>query len=642
MREDFDSPTFARDYHNTEPLGAFCSASGTLFRLWAPTAEAVSLRLYERGDGGSAFQTIPLARERQGAWSATLPACGHGTYYDYLVTVDGTARAAADPYAHACGVNGKRSMVLDSPRTDPPGWREDVPPPRSAEDIIYELHIKDFSYDPASGVDPAWRGKYRAFCQERTTLYGDGQHGTCLRYLKELGVTHIQIMPSFDFASVDERGGAETYNWGYDPENYNIPEGSYATDPDRGEIRVREMKEMVQSLHKNGFRVILDVVFNHTHSLDACLWRTVPWYYYRRSADGSPANGSGCGNDLASERSMCARYILDSVLWWAEEYHIDGFRFDLMGLLDVDLMNRIQTALDARWGVGEKLVYGEPWAAAETAARPGTMLAGKENLRCLHGRIGAFCDATRDAIKGGLRNPKDAGFVNGGGLTAAALEPCLKGWAGAYAAFSVVSPAQTITYLSAHDDWTLWDKLRYTLGEDRETLLAANRLAAAINFCCQGHVFFLAGEEFGRTKNGVKNTYNAPAELNRLDWERAWEFHALVAYYQGLIALRKQLPGLCDKSARAGERFLWVRDVGENCAAALVDNRGGSPWRQLLLIFNAGSSACPVALPTGNWVWLADGESSFLWRTPIAGGKGITIPPSSAGILGQQSCDINA
>lgn len=487
------------------PLGAFSSRSGTLFRLWAPTAEQMTVCLYSAGNGSKAEELHDLVWEGGGTWVWETERNLDGIYYDYEVTVDGVCRETADPYARACGLNGTRSMVLDLCRTDPPGWEEDAPLPEKPETVIYEIHVKDFSWDLASSVSAEYRGKFKALTPEHTTLNNDGEHPTCLAYLRELGVTHVQLMPVYDAGLVDEEGGDEQFNWGYDPLNYNVPEGSYSTDPYHGEVRIRELKEVVQSLHKNGFQVIMDVVYNHTFRLDSWLWRTVPWYYYRQRTDGTPSDGSACGNDLASERSMCARYILDSVLYWAEEYHMDGFRFDLMGLLDVKLMNKIQEELDRRWGKGEKLVFGEPWSAGGTAARPDTLLAGKEGLPALDPSIGAFCDATRDAVKGPIADEKAdvPGFVNGGDLDGEKLLHCLRGWSGEEGPFA--APAQTITYLSCHDDWTLWDKLVLTMDPSRNfdrldpALLRANRLAAAICFTCQGRLFLLSGEEFART-----------------------------------------------------------------------------------------------------------------------------------------------
>lgn len=641
-KEYFDSCEFQERFHCDKSLGSFCGISGTLFRLWAPTAQQVILQLYKAGNGGEVIDRIPMHQGEKGLWSYETPRDLDGIYYDYQVTVDGISRRTADPYARACGVNGKRSMVINLSRTNPKDWETDCAPPRPPETVIYEIHVKDFSWDPASGVAPEYRGKFKALCQTGTTLHGDGVHPTCLDYLKELGVTHVQLMPSFDYGSVDESGSPEQFNWGYDPVNYNVPEGSYSTDPFHGEVRIREMKEAIQALHQNGIRVILDVVYNHTHQLDSWLWRTVPWYYHRQKEDGTPSNGSGCGCDLASERSMCAKYILDSVLYWAEEYHMDGFRFDLMGLMDVELMNRIRKELDSRYGRGEKLVFGEPWSADTTYPRQGTILADKDHITRLDQNLGVFCDATRDAVKGDLLRPDSAGFVNGGALTSNWLSCCIKGWAGHYEAFSVQAPSQTISYVSCHDDWTLWDKLVYTMDQQERfdllqpELLRANRLAAAINFSCQGHLFLLSGEEFARTKQGIRDSFCSPLAINRLDWNRAWENRPLVEYYQGLIALRMQLPGLQDKSREAGRRIFDVSQPGENCVTMQVDNTGGnSRWQKLFMAYSAGKEETPLTLPEGKWELLVDADSSTRWQKPETVEKNILLAPLSALILGQ-------
>ncbi len=635
LKKYFDSRAFREEFHCDAPLGAFREEGRTVFRLWAPTASAVVLRLFAEGDGGGPLERLPLSRGKRGLWSREVPRDLDGVYYDYLVTVDGETRPTADPYARACGLEGARSMVIDLRRTDPDDWTDDRAPLPPPETVIYELHVKDFSWDTASGVRPEWRGKFKALTQEGTTLNGDGLHPTGLDYLKALGITHVQLMPVFDYGSVAEGGGPGEYNWGYDPVNYNVPEGSYATDPRDGVVRVQELKEAVQALHRAGLRVIMDVVYNHTYHLDSWLWRTVPWYYVRQRGDGSPSDGSGCGCDLATERSMCGKYILDSVLYWAEEYHMDGFRFDLMGLLDVPLMNRIRRELDKRYGPGEKIVLGEPWSAAGTAARPGTHLANKGNLRRLDGGVAAFCDDTRDAVKGSLFRAEDAGFVNGGGLDAEKLARCVTGWAGE--GLPNRAPSQTVNYLSCHDDWTLWDKLSAVgPGWSEDDLLRQNRLAAAILFSCQGSLFFLAGEEFARTKNGVKNTYRSSPELNRLDWERAWANEELADYYRGLIALRKQLPGLRDKSPNAGARLLDADQFTERCAGVLLDNAGDSPWRRLCLIFNGGENTVDAELPEGVWDVLADGDSSWRWQAPYQLRSSAMLGPASALILGQR------
>lgn len=637
----FDSPEFERQFHCDLPLGAFLSTDGTLFRLWAPTAERVVLRLYPAGDGGEAQEIHPLRPEGRGAWVWETGQNLDGIYYDYEVTVDGVSRTAADPYARACGLNGLRSMVIDLSRTDPVGWERDEPPHPAPETVVYEIHVKDFSWAPHCGVPPELRGKYLALCQEGATLDGDGKHPTCLDYVKRLGVTHVQLMPVYDYASVDEGSEAEQFNWGYDPLNYNVPEGSYSTDPRRGEVRIRELKQAVMALHRAGFRVIMDVVYNHTYHLDSWLWRTVPWYHYRQHEDGTVSNGSGCGNDLATERSMCARYIVDSVLYWAEEYHMDGFRFDLMGLLDVELMRDIRASLDRRFGEGEKLLFGEPWSAAPTAARLGTVLAGKAALNRLFPGVGAFCDNTRDAVKGPIAAEKGdvPGFVNGGGLDGETLLHCIRGWTGNGMPFA--APSQTINYLSCHDDWTLWDKLVLTMdprvqfGKLTPDLLRANRLAAAICFTCLGRLFLLSGEEFARTKLGVRDSVRSPFEVNALDWRRAWENRDLVDYYRGLVALRKRLPGLCDKSPTAPDRVDSVHEPARDCVTLTVDNTcGDSPWKKLFLAYSARSAETEIVLPDGEWELLVDGTSSFLWEAPEVWSGRYLLAPVSAAVFG--------
>lgn len=637
---NFDSKAFEEKFHYTGTLGAYFDGQQTVFRLWAPTAETVQLRLYRSGHEGDAFETRQMQRLDRGVWQAVCDGHLHGVYYDYLVTGQGTARRTADPYARACGLNGQRSMVVDLSATNPDGWEKDVPPARQPEDIIYEVHVREFSWAESGGFPAAWRGKYKAFCCPDTTLYAQGEHPTGLAWVRRLGVTHVQLMPVYDYGSVDEAHPDDSFNWGYDPVNYNVPEGSYSTDPARGEVRIRELKELVQSLHRQGFRVVMDVVYNHTYHRDSWLERTVPGYYYRAWKDGSWSDGSGCGNDVATERSMCAQYILDSVLYWAEEYHMDGFRFDLMGLLDTGLMQRIRTALDERFGRGEKLVFGEPWAAGPTARRRGVQLADKKALAGMDDEIGAFCDGVRDAVKGTVLHRESVGFVNGGRGFENRILHSVTAWCGEGKGFRAAAPSQVISYLSCHDDMTLWDKLVVTMdpGGRFDTpdarVLQANRLAAAICMTCQGQLFLLGGEEFGRTKQGAENTHNAPIGINQLDWERAWQNRDLADYYRGLIALRKQLPALCDKTRQAAARVEWAGVPAARCVTVLLDNHGGV-WQRLLVAYNASPRAVPLELDTEGWELLADGESSFWWQQsrPV---EQAVVQPMSALVLGRR------
>lgn len=631
----YTAPEFQRMYaYEGHDLGVQCTKEGTEFLLWSPCAESVMLHFYEDGSSGSAFESIPMKKEEKGIWAYRTGQELHGTYYDYEVTIEGETRRTADPYAKACGINGKRSMAVNLAKTDPDGWETDKAPERPLENIIYELHIKEFSWDKNGGFPEEYRGKYKAFLCENTTLNHDGVHKTGCGYLKELGVTHVQLMPSYDYGSVDEAGNDEEFNWGYDPVNYNVPEGSYATDAHHGEIRIREMKEMIQSLHRQGFRVIMDVVYNHTYSLDSWFQRTVPWYYYRVKEDGTVSNGSACGNDTANERPMCADYILDSVLYWAGEYHIDGFRFDLMGLLDVKLMNRIRQELDIRYGKGEKLLYGEPWAAGGSAIEGEARGALKENLFLLNEEIGVFCDNTRNAIKGSVFEVDKTGFVNGADGLEEHILKSVKAWQGT-TEVDAKSPAQIITYISAHDNQTLWDKIRDTVPEE-EKRLKINRLAAAIYMTCQGSLFFLSGEEFARTKNGLDNSYDAPISLNCLDWKLAWKNRELVEYYKGLIALRKQLPGLCDKSKDAWKRIgnMWAKSQAVGYTVDNTSQNGASAWKTLYIVYNSRGEELSVILPEGDWNVLADAASSFRWKSRQVMAGEICVEPYSALILG--------
>lgn len=631
----YSRPEFEKNYtYEGHDLGATCTENGTSILLWSPVAQAVSVRFYHDGETKNPFRTEKMEKEEKGVWAYRTEEVLHKVYYEFELLMEGETVLSADPYAKACGINGKRSMIVELKRTDPEGWEMDQAPQKQPEQIIYELHIGEYSWDLSGGFPEAFRGKYKAFTCENTTLDNDGVHPTGFSYMKKLGITHVQLMPAYDYGSVDESGTTGAFNWGYDPLNYNVPEGSYSTDPYNGEVRIREFKEMIQSLHRNGFRVIMDVVYNHTYSLDAWFQKTMPWYYYRIHENGETANGSACGNDVASERSMCANYILDSVLYWAKEYHIDGFRFDLMGLLDTDLMNRIEEELARRYGKEEKLIYGEPWSAADTPMEKQAVPALKKHVEKLDASVGFFCDDTRDAIKGHAFEGEMPGFVNGGEDLEEKILSSVRAWCGPGS--RVKAPSQVITYVSAHDNWTLWDKLSLTVKEEKERM-RANRMAAAIYMTCQGNLFLLSGEEFARTKEGLENSYNAPIEINRLDWKRAYEQFELTEYYRGLIALRKQSPGLCDKSPDAWRRIQnrWKTD---GAVGFTVDNRGGkemTKWKTLCVIYNSRDKAMETTLPNGRWEVLVDGHSSFLWREPFVTEGDVTVERRSVLILGQ-------
>ena len=618
----FENVPFHRENYYTGPLGPDYTPGGTCLRLWAPTAEAVTVTLYHKGDGGAVLGTEPLVRGAHGVWSVWLPGEQHGRYYTFAVTVDGITRETGDPYARAAGVNGVRSMIVDLARTAPSGWERDVRPNiPPAQRAVWEVSVRDFSQDVASGVRPAWRGKYMAFTQQGTTLHGDGIHPTCLNYLKRLGVKYVQLMPIFDFGSVDEaKPLLRQYNWGYDPTNFNVPEGSYSTDPTRGEVRIRECREMIAALHAAGIGVVMDVVYNHTYRTENPLNNTVPYYFFRQNPDGSFSNGSGCGNEFASERPMARRYLIDSILYWAKEYHIDGFRFDLMGLYDAESINAVRAALDALPGGRDILLYGEPWQGG--ASQLHRYEANKANLAMLNERVGIFCDDTRDAIKGGCFDAREPGYVEGKPGSFWDIGAAVAAWCRSDR-LPPHAPSQIVSYVSAHDNFTLWDKLlcvRYEKPEftARDTVaLAQNRLAAGIYLTSFGLPFMQAGEEFARTKKGVSNSYRSSPALNRLDWNRAEQYHALVDYYRGLLALRAAFPrlGSTDRHAPEALQFFALEQplVGWTLPAVWGD---GAAWSALCVFYNPTDTTRTVPLPAGQWKLLSDGTSSSLWRGP--------------------------
>ena len=637
----FENVPFHRENYYTGPLGPDYTPGGTCLRLWAPTAEAVTVTLYHKGDGGAVLDTKPLVRGAQGVWSVWLPGEQHGRYYTFAVTVDGVTRETGDPYARAAGVNGVRSMIVDLARTAPSGWERDVRPNiPPAQRAVWEVSVRDFSQDAASGVRPAWRGKYMAFTQQGTTLHGDGIHPTCLNYLKRLGVKYVQLMPIFDFGSVDEaKPLLRQYNWGYDPTNFNVPEGSYSTDPTRGEVRIRECREMIAALHAAGIGVVMDVVYNHTYRTENPLNSTVPYYFFRQNPDGSFSNGSGCGNEFASERPMARRYLIDSILYWAKEYHIDGFRFDLMGLYDAESINAVRAALDSLPGGRDILLYGEPWQGG--ASQLHRYEANKANLAMLNERVGIFCDDTRDAIKGGCFDAREPGYVEGKPGSFWDIGAAVAAWCRSDR-LPPHAPSQIVSYVSAHDNFTLWDKLlcvRYEKPEftARDTVaLAQNRLAAGIYLTSFGLPFMQAGEEFARTKKGVSNSYRSSPALNRLDWNRAEQYHALVDYYRGLLALRAAFPrlGSTDRHAPEALQFFALEQplVGWMLPAVWGD---GAAWSALCVFYNPTDTTCTVSLPAGQWKLLSDGTSSSLWRGPSRVFTGnAPLAPYSATIFG--------
>lgn len=633
-------------------LGSQLLDHGTVFTVWSPSVVAVTLRLFSTSDpkdGPSA--TVALERAQDGAWQHRSAERLAGTYYDYLLTFPASAVSnvpsdaiinaaegtvtirTADPWAKASGVNGERSMVVDLDSTNPDGWLSDRSPDIPAsQTVIWETHVGDFSNDPHGGFPKGHRGKFLAFTDAHTTL--DNQPGgfpTGIAYLKRLGVTHVQIMPFYDYGSVDEATGSP-YNWGYDPVAYDVPEGSYSTDPYDGAVRIRECKAMIAALHRAGIRVIMDVVYNHMYENDNEFERMAPGYFCRRDDAGGFANGSGCGNDMASERPMFSRFIVDSLVYWAREYHVDGFRFDLMGLLDTQTLNRARKELDKLPGGESILMYGEPWSADKTNAEPSFTLADKQGRKLLDARIGWFCDESRDSIKGNVMLERKPGYVNGQPSEFAELvRHAFNGWRGTEAQGKQVG--QIIQYVSAHDDLTLWDKLCLTMRDnpahadydatgDVQDILAANAVAAGLVLTSAGLPFMLSGEEFTRTKYGCDNSFDRSAELNWLDWGKASRLSSLIEWYRTLIAVRKAHPDFYD-----GRRI--ALDSPEGVIAAQVGD-------DLAVCANPTTNGVTVGLPqntadaTRHWAVIADSTDvaagSADGRAQVADGTELSVP----------------
>lgn len=607
-------------------LGASYSKKATTFKVWSPNAASVRVNIFEHGsdnegDAGSIMSRAMSLDKTTGVWSVTINGDLLNKYYTYSVTHGKTTKETADVYAKACGVNGQRSMVVDLSTTNPDGWENDkhVLVQNQTDASVWEISVADFSSSESSGVSEANRGKYLAFTEEGTTVNGvQGASSTCVDYLKKLGVKYVQIMPFYDFGSVDEsKNIMDQYNWGYDPVNYNCPEGSYSTNPKKGEVRIKECKQMIQALHNAGIGVIMDVVYNHTYTSDSWLQRTVPNYYYRMNNDGTFSNGSGCSNDTASEHLMFRKYMIDSVTYWASEYHIDGFRFDLMGLHDVTTMNSIRTALDNLYADGsgsQILMYGEAWDMA-TNCDEGTVLASQKNLKQLSDRIGAFDDTIRDAIKGSTGGT-DGAFVQEGSRRAnlktgiAGQSDTTTGWANV--------PSQCVTYASCHDNICLYDKLVGSVygadGKYRkryEDLVAMNKLSAAIVITSQGIPFSLGGEEFCRSKDGDENSYASSRKENMLDWENVDLYSDVIEYYRGLYKIRDAFAAFSDSTAATANSLTYLSDVPKGVMGYTINNTESGKWSQMCVIFNGSDSAQNVTAK-GDWVVLADNKTAGL------------------------------
>lgn len=631
--------------YDGDDLGSVYTKESTSFKVWAPTASKVSLNIYTTGsddeEGAKKVSAADMSFDSgSGVWSTIVQGDLAGMYYTYSVTVNGKTNETVDIYAKAAGVNGNRGMVVDLDSTDPDGWDDDknILVKNQTDAIVWEVHIKDFSNQADSGISAKNRGKYLAFTETGTVLSGT-DIPTGIDYLKKLGVTHVQINPFFDFGSVDESNPDDKqYNWGYDPKNYNVPEGSYSSNPYDGNVRINETKQMIKALHDAGIGVIMDVVYNHTHTGEDSFFNlTVPNYYYRFTEDGSWSNGSACTNDTASEHAMYRKFMVDSVYYWAKEYHIDGFRFDLMGLHDTDTMNAIRSELDK---LDERIImYGEAW---NMDTNTDAALATQNNMSLLNDRIAAFNDGIRDALKGDNFLAKGKGFIQGENA-AVRLHNGIKGAADSWAK----APCRTVTYASCHDNFTLYDKLVASVKESGanyrsryDDLVNMNKLGAAVILTSQGMPFMLAGEEMARSKDGDDNSFVSSPALNQIDWNNLKLFGDLTSYYAGLIQIRKNFAPFCDPGKTTIDNMKIYENTDSRVLAYMIDNKltAGSQWNKAVCIFNSDTENDKTITLEGEnlpdkWVVIANGDKAGVTSLGEVSGNTVEVLKSSALIL---------
>ncbi|SHE99613.1 type I pullulanase [Clostridium fallax] len=601
----YESNEFEKNYFYNGDLGIIYSEDKTIFKLWSPVAENVNIAFYSGGLGERLIKIESMEKSEKGLWTFEAKGDLKGQFYNYLITINGEEREAVDPYAKAVGVNGFRGAIINLEDTNPTDWIYDSKPELKSinDSIIYELHVRDFSIDEDSGMIN--KGKFLAFTEENTK--NSLGNSTGISHLKELGITHIHLLPCYDFNSIDESKSLDSqYNWGYDPENYNVPEGSYSTNPYNPETRIIEFKKAIKSLHDNGIRVIMDVVYNHTEKTEESNFhKVVPYYYHRQNSDGSFSNGSGCSNETASNRKMVRKFIIDSLTYWAKEYHIDGFRFDLMAIHDIETMNKIREELNKI--DSSIIIYGEGWNGGPSTL-PENKRASKANVLKLDNNIAAFSDDIRDGVKGHVFYEKDGGFVNGlgfeetikFGVVASTEHPQIN-----YSKINYSNnpwakePSQCINYVSAHDNLTLWDKISIT-GKNLsiEDKIKMDKLSNAIVLTSQGIPFIHSGEEFLRTKYGDENSYKSGDKVNKIDWKRKNQFKEVFNYYRGLIALRKKYSIFRMKTNEDIKSCISFFDTNENNLVAYsLKNKN----ENFIVIYNGNNKEVEISIPFGNW-----------------------------------------
>ena len=673
------------EYAYDGELGAIYSPEATTFKVWAPLANRVILKRYATGsdeeEGAQDLDSVEMEKQMDGddwtgVWTTTVSGDLVNTYYTYtlenpnhIYNPTGTKiRTTQDPYSYAVGVNGDRSMVvdLDSDAVNPEGWENDqhVFTDNQTDAIIWEVHVKDFSYDENSGVSPEYRGKFMAFTETGTTLDGEGNISTCIDYLKQLGVTHVQINPMYDFATVNEASdNGNEFNWGYDPKNYGVPEGSYSTNPYDGNVRIKECKAMIQALHEAGIGVIMDVVYNHTYSVDSCFTACVPEYYYRMTADGGYSQQSGCGNDTASERAMYRKYMREMIKYWTNEYHIDGLRFDLMGVHDGETMTMIREdmdEIDSRF-----IMYGEGWAGDTvydpvTCSGTVTYMTTQKNSDKLPTRIGFFNDQIRDGIKGNVFHADEGGFIQNNKTSSAAVCAGLTAnTENKQSRWHAITPEQCLTYASCHDNYTLWDKLTYVdqaravsnYRQRYSNVVKQNKLNGAIISSCQGMDFLLAGEEMGRSKDGDENSYKSPATLNMIDWSLLKTNADIVSYYRGMFELRKNFsPFTAIVTQAQGGNYEYFFDTSKtgtvNPIALTVHNGEEGEWNKIAMVFNGSDKTVNYTFKARQdtsinddteWVVVANDQQAGVKSLGEVKGLTFSVPAYSAVIAVEKS-----
>lgn len=624
-------------YYDGNDLGNTYSKEKTKFRVWAPLASEVKLLIYENADASSPKEEINMTKAEKGTWTAELTGDKDGLIYTYKVNNFGQWTEAVDPYVRAVTINGNKGVVVDLDSTDPEGWQPNKKPELKSvmDTIIYELHVRDFSSFKDSGISNP--RTFLAFLPKDTK--GPNGTSTGLSYLKELGITHVQLLPIYDYATVDEKNPTASYNWGYDPKNYNAVEGSYSTNPADPKARIKELKQAIQAMHNEDLRVIMDVVYNHMYDVNTSnLNNIVPGYYFRKSATGGWANESGCGNTIASEHPMARKYIVDSVKYWATEYNLDGFRFDLMGLIDVTTMQEVRKALDE---IDESIfVHGEGWNMGNTLTDEEKSI--QRNAKVLKG-IGFFNDTIRDGIKGSVFNKTEAGWING---NYGRKIDVIKGIVGAIKYNDDIStwgpgvePYQSTNYSEAHDNNTLWDKLAFTNPNDsEEDRKKMHKLSSAIIFTSQGIPFIHAGQEFLRSKNGNENSYNASEEINTLNWQTKADNEDIVEYNKGLIKLRKEHPAFKMPTAEMIQKNLkFIEDTPDSLIAYQINNNAnGDTWTDIVVAFNAGKEPQTITLPKdGKWNIVVDGEKAGVETIKEIEGNTYEIPALSSVVMYQ-------